>query len=132
MELTSLLTTFLPALLSPIMDVVKMGFSKLFGYSLGEPKTFDEFVKLHQADTERLKSLAALDNPSGQVSRWVADLRGSFRYIAIGLILIFTLSYYVFVSVPNKEILTYLGSLSQSCIFFIIGDRVYLGLKHQK
>jgi hypothetical protein len=80
-----------------------------------------------------LKTLADLDRPAGQISKWVADLRASFRYIFVGLIIIVTLAYallYKQIGVP--EVWAVLYQLSGSATFFILGDRVYLGLKLQK
>src|SRR3970040_2456419 len=45
----------------------------------------DDQIKLENANIERLKAMALLDNPNGTPSQWVVDLRGSFRYIAAAL-----------------------------------------------
>ena len=45
------------------------------------PASIDEQIKLDQSDIERLKALAALDNPGGTPSQWVIDIRASSRYI---------------------------------------------------
>lgn len=45
------------------------------------PASIDEQIKLEQSDIERLKALAALDNPGGTPSQWVIDIRASARYI---------------------------------------------------
>lgn len=46
-----------------------------------KPATIEEQIKLDQSDIERLKALAALDNPGGTPSQWVIDVRASARYI---------------------------------------------------
>ena len=45
------------------------------------PASIDEQIKLDQSEIERLKALAALDNPGGTPSQWVIDIRASSRYI---------------------------------------------------
>jgi hypothetical protein len=115
------------------MDGVKMIFSKITGVSMGEPKSFVERKELYGMETERLKTLGAMDNPTGPISKWVADLRASFRYVFVGLIVLVTLAYALFykqIGVP--EVWAVLYQLSGSATFFILGDRVYLGLKMQK
>lgn len=46
-----------------------------------KPATIEEQIKLDQSDIERLKALAALDNPGGTPSQWVIDIRASARYV---------------------------------------------------
>jgi hypothetical protein len=133
MGIETILATVLPGLLPAVLDGAKMLFSKITGISMGEPKTFTERKELYTAETDRLKTIAELDKPSGQISNWVADLRASFRYVFVGLIIIVTLAYgltYRWIGVP--EVWGVLSQLSGSATFFILGDRVYLGLKLQK
>lgn len=133
MGIATILATVLPGLLPVVLDGAKMIFSKITGISMGEPKSFMERMQFYNAETERLKTIAELDRPGQNISRWVADLRGSFRYIFVGLIIIVTLAYgilYQWIGVP--EVWGVLSQLAGSATFFIIGDRVYLGLKMQK
>jgi len=88
-----LLTTLLPALLPAIIDLFKGGFSKLIGVPTGEPVTFNERLEEKKLDIQKLKALAALDKPNGNISQWVADLRASFRYIAVGVIVLAAIIY---------------------------------------
>ena len=133
MGLETILATVLPGLIPAVLDGVKMVFSKITGVSMGEPKSFAERKELYGAETERLKTLADLDRPSGNISNWVADLRASFRYVFVGLIIIVTLAYaLLYKSVGVPEVWGVLSQLSGSATFFILGDRVYLGLKMQK
>jgi len=133
MGLETILATVLPGLIPAAMDGIKMIISKITGISMGEPKTFSERKELFAAETDRLKALSELDRPAGQISRWVADLRASFRYVFVGLIIVVTLVYgvlYKYIGVP--EVWGVLSQLSGSATFFILGDRVYLSLKLQK
>jgi len=133
MGIETLLATILPLFGPVIMDGFKMVFSKLTGISMGEPRSFSERLEFYRAETDRLKSIADLDRPSGDISRWVADLRASFRYVCVGLIILVTLAYLIVFGAPEKDMAAaYLMQLSGSSIFFIIGDRIYLGLKFQK
>lgn len=45
------------------------------------PTSIAEQIQLDQSEIERLKALAALDNPGGTPSQWVIDIRASSRYI---------------------------------------------------
>lgn len=80
-----------------------------------------------QAQVGRLQALAALDAPVGNISRCVADLRASFRYIAVSGILLAT-GVAVFVGVEPAA-LAVLLDLSGASMSFIIGERMYLGLR---
>lgn len=79
----SILTTALVSALAPAaVDAIKTLFGgiarKVGGLSV------DDEIKLLNANVEKLKALAGLDNPVGTPSQWVVDLRASFRYIAAG------------------------------------------------
>jgi hypothetical protein len=133
MALGTILATVLPGLIPAALDGLKMIFSKITGVSMGEPKSFAERKELYAAETDRLKTLADLDRPSGNISNWVADLRASFRYVFVGLIIVVTLAYaLLYKSIGVPEVWGVLSQLSGSATFFILGDRVYLGLKMQK
>lgn len=128
-----ILTTLLPALLPVVIDMVKVGWSKIIGIPTGEPMNFNERLEEKRLDIEKLKALATLDKPSGNISQWVADLRASFRYIAVGVIVLAAITYnFLPEGYQNPIGLNYLNQLGASATFFIIGDRVYLGLKHLK
>lgn len=46
-----------------------------------QPASVDEQIKLMQAENERSKAVAQLDQPGGTPSQWAIDLRASSRYI---------------------------------------------------
>src|SRR5262245_56522023 len=77
----------LPALIPVVSDGVRAVIGRFSGGAGARPQNVEQTIKLQNADTDRLKALAELDKPSGEISRWVADLRASFRYIAAGFII---------------------------------------------
>jgi hypothetical protein len=135
----NLIAILLPALMPGLLDGVKGLFQRLFGGT--KPVTVAEQVTLMAAENERLKALSELDRPYGEVSRWVADLRASFRYLASALILVSTfvtvlLFFYVSVihsgsqSIPVLAgVVDFLLQLSASVFSFLFGDRIYTNLK---
>jgi len=131
--MTALLTLVLPALLPAIIDLVKSAFSRVLGIPTGQPQNFNERLEDKKLDIEKLRALADLDRPQGNVSRWVSDFRASFRYIAVGIIVVAAIVYnFLPEGYQNPTSLNYLNELAASATFFIIGDRVYLGLKQLK
>lgn len=121
-----MLELLLPALMPAIGDGVKSLIHKFTG-SDASPKTVDEAIKLRDADIRRLETLARLDAPGGNMSRWVQDLRGSSRYllafaiIGYGIVVQFTDAPPAVVA--NAQLL--MGSVFS----FMFGDRMYLHLK---
>lgn len=74
--LSTLLSSFLPVGVEGIRQLIV---SKAGGV---KPTTVEEQIKLDNNEIERIKAVAALDNPGGTPSQWVVDLRASSRYIA--------------------------------------------------
>jgi len=133
MGLETILATVLPAFIPGLADGFKMIFSRITGISMGDPKTFAERAQLEQMGIDKLKALAELDRPYGTISLWVANLRASFRYLAVGFIIIAAVIYcFIPTAQQNPVALNFLSQLSGSATFFIIGDRVYLGIKGTK
>jgi len=133
MGLETILATVLPAFIPAVADGLKMIFSRITGISMGEPKNFAERLELEKVNVEKMKALAELDKPYGTISLWVSNLRAAFRYLAVGIIIIATLIYcFLPTQYQNPAVLSFLAQLSGSATFFIIGDRVYLGLKGTK
>ncbi len=132
----TILTTIGSALMPVLADGLRAIFAKLTGIGGAEPKNIDEAIKLMQAQTERLRALAELDNPYGEVSKWVANLRGAFRYILGALILMFSAIYVIIVPLiaPQAykvDIANYLLALTSIVFGFFFGDRVYLHLRNK-
>lgn len=135
----ALLTLVLPALLPALADGFKGLFGKFFGSA--EPVNVDDKIKLMGAEVSKLQALAALDAPAANVSPWVSNLRASFRYIAAGLIISFTmlfvLLYFWFCYTDPKNpalalvmsVLEILLQMAGSVFSFMFGDRLYFNLK---
>ena len=124
-----LLSLILPALLPAVVDGLKGLFTRMTGGAGARPASVDEAIKLMSAETEKLKVLAELDKPSGEISRWVADLRAAFRYLAAAIIIVTSMG--VTVLMPQNPLAPYLLEMSGSVFAFLFGDRVYLHLKKQ-
>ena len=86
-----------------------------------------------RAETERLKAVAELDRPAGEISRWVADLRASFRYALAGLIIAAAtgIGVYVAATEPGLRKVVFLAftEMAGSAFSFVFGDRMYRHLK---
>jgi hypothetical protein len=134
-----LLALLLPALLPAGVDIFKGLFGAVSRLITGEtgakPQNVEEAVKLMEADTARLKALADLDKPAATVSKWVSDLRASFRYIAAGLIILSgVLVVVIDVAVPGQiDAVAYdtMTQLMGSVFAFLFGDRLNLSLRRK-
>ena len=128
--MTALLSLLLPALVPVASDAIKGIIAKFTGGAGAAPQNVNEEILLMNAKTENLKALAELDKPAGEISRWVADLRASFRYVAAGLVIIAAIStLYIPVDVELADIV---WQAAQSVWSFIFGDRMYSYLKRGK
>lgn len=122
-----LLTLLLPALLPAVTDGVRGLIARISGGAGAQAQNVGEQIQLWQAQTERLRALAELDKPTGDVSHWVSNLRGAFRYLAIAAIwatttaAIFTHQDAAFVAV--------LLDMTGATMSFVIGERMYLAVK---
>ena len=125
------LALILPALVPVFSDGVRSLIAKLTGIGGAEPKTVDESIRLTDSQTKRLQALSSLDNPGGEVSKWVANFRAMHRYVLADMILVAT---FIYIFLPTKDltIANFLLNLSASVFGFFFGDRVYLHLKERK
>ena len=117
-----------PALLPALTDGVRGIFAKFTKGAGGNPVNVNERIQLMQAETARLQALAEIDKPAGEPSIWVTNLRSSFRYIAIIIIWLATVSAVFTPTVPEAITLIMLD-LSGACMSFVIGERMYLTLR---
>ena len=123
-----ILGLILPALVPAFTDGVRGIFAKFTGGAGGTPQNMQERIQLIQAETEKLKALAALDTPSGEPSKWIVDLRASYRYVIITTILIATI-FVVYSPGIQLGIVSVFLDMTGACMSFIIGERIYLSIK---
>lgn len=116
---TAIFSALAPAAVEAIKGLVN-GISRKFGAI-----SVDDEIKLKNADLERLKVVATLDDPHGIPSQWVVDLRGSFRYIACGLFVVGGLSMPFLV--PTFAAIGLEAAVAASS--FIFGERMILSLR---
>ena len=115
-------TALLSALPPAAVEAIKGAFGAISRKWVG--LSVDDQLKLSNADLERLKVVATLDQPGGTPSQWVVDLRGSFRYIACAVFVIGGLSMPFFA--PSSAQLGIEAAISASS--FIFGERMVLSL----
>ncbi len=120
-------TLVLPALVPALADGLRGLFARFTQGKGAQPQNIAEQIQLMAAQTDRVKALAEIDALSPNASPWVADLRGAFRYVAVGGILLSTLIATLTHADPAS--LAVLLDLSGASMAFIIGERMYLGLK---
>jgi hypothetical protein len=124
----NLLSIILPSIVPALTDGFRGLFAKWTGGAGGQPQNIQERIQLMQADTERLKALAQIDTPSGEPSLWVVNIRGIFRYAAITIIWLATIAA-IFTPTIDQSIKLILLDMSGACMSFVIGERMYLGLR---
>jgi len=120
-------TLILPAIVPAIADGLRGLFARFTQGKGAQPQSVAESIQLMQAQTDRVKALAEVDALSPNAAPWVANLRGAFRYVAVGGILLVTLA--AVLANVNQEAVLVLLDLSGASMSFIIGERMYLGLK---
>lgn len=128
------LSMVLPALLPAAADGIKGLFRKFTGGDPAEPQNTEERISLIAAETERLKAMAELDRPAGEISRWVADLRASFRYVLAGVIILGAVGIGIYVAAVadgemRKIVFLAFIEMAGSAFSFVFGDRMYRHLK---
>jgi hypothetical protein len=127
--MTSLLSLILPALVPAVADGARGLIAKFTGGAGGQPQNIKERIELMKAESEKLQALAALDTPTGEPSKWIINLRASFRYIIISSIMIFT-GIIVFNSdVVGTTVVAIFLDMTGACMSFVIGERMYLAIK---
>jgi hypothetical protein len=123
-----LLTLILPALVPALTDGFRGLMAKVTGSAGAAPQNVSEAIALMTAQTDRVKALASVDALAANAAPWVANLRGSFRYVAVGAI---ELAAIVAIFTPGMDgdALATILDLAGASMSFIIGERMYLGLK---
>lgn len=126
-----LLALLIPSLVPMFADGVRGVIAKLTGSAGANPQNVDEAIKLMNAETAKMQALAVLDSPSANVSKWVADLRASTRYIIAILVVINALLVVYVPGIPETyvELST---TLAGSVWSFLFGERMYIKLSRGK
>lgn len=119
----SILTTLIPALLPALGDGLRGVFARITGGRGALPQNVDESIKLLTAETERLKVLAQLDAPTGEIHKWAATARALQRP-AIATLILFIYAAALKVGATETVVLT-LGDLVGMVTFYLFGDRTY-------
>lgn len=118
--------TILASVVAPAaIDLFKNLFGSLTRKYAG--LSVDDQLKLDNANIDRLKALAELDNPHGTPSQWVVDLRAAFRYVAAGFAIVIGAVLMLRSSTGELQALNF--ELIGMPFGFIFGERLYMGLK---
>jgi hypothetical protein len=128
--LPTLVTTFMPSL----ADGVRGLFNWFTRGAGAQPANVEERVKLMKAENERLEALAKLDQPVGNISPWVADLRAAFRYVGAGLVILplpVMLGWAFYDPSPERVNLLkdYAGDFAGPVWGFMFGDRLRIHIR---
>jgi len=127
--MTSLLSLILPALVPAVADGARGLIAKFTGGAGGQPQNIKERIELMKAESEKLQALAALDTPTGEPSKWIINLRASFRYIIISSIMIFTGIIVFNSNIVGTTVVAIFLDMTGACMSFVIGERMYLAIK---
>ena len=115
-----IIETIVGALVPVGAEAVKQLITKFTGGV--KPATIAEQIQLDQSEIDRLKALAALDNPGGTPSQWVIDLRASSRYIgALGVIAVGISSVFMTLDANIKQIALEAANIAFG---FLFGTRI--------
>jgi hypothetical protein len=125
----SLISLILPALVPAFSDGMRGIFARLTGGAGGTPQNVTERIQLMEAEATKMQAMAALDNPTGNPSQWIVDLRACYRYVIISAILIFTGIVVFNPNIVGVSVVSIFLDMSGACMSFIIGERCYLNIK---
>lgn len=120
-----ILETIIGALVPVGVDGIKQLITRFAGGV--KPTTIAEQIQLDQSEINRIEALAKLDNPYGQPSQWVVDLRASSRYIGALVVIIVGLST---LYLPVDPFVQRIGLEAANIAFgFLFGSRIMANLK---
>ena len=119
----------LETIIGALVPVGVEGIKSLIGKFSGgvKPATIDDQIKLDQNEIQKLQAIAQLDNPYGQPSQWVIDLRASSRYLgALFVILVGIGTLFL----PVQPEIQRIGIEAANIAFgFLFGTRIMANLK---
>jgi uncharacterized membrane protein len=119
----------LETIIGALVPVGVDGIKQLIGRFNGgvRPTTIAEQVQLDQSEISRMEAIAKLDNPYGQPSQWVVDLRASSRYIGALVVILVGLST---LYLPVDPFVQRIGLEAANIAFgFLFGSRIMANLK---
>ena len=111
------------------MPVGVEGIKQLIGRFNGgvRPTTIAEQIQLDLNEMQKLQGLAQLDNPYGQPSQWVIDLRASSRYLGALLVILVGIGT---LFLPVEPEIQRIGIEAANIAFgFLFGTRIMANLK---
>jgi len=129
------LLALLPAFVPVVSDGIRALINRVTGNAGAAPANVEEAIKLMAAETERLRVVAELDKPTGEISRWVSDLRAAFRYLAAGIIIIggvlgtLTIVFFDVSPEVREFVWAYNEGMVMPVFSFLFGQRMWLSLK---
>jgi hypothetical protein len=127
----ALLSLIIPALIPTFADAVRGIVNKFTNGAGAKPANVEESIKLMDAETRKMQALAALDAPAANISKWVANLRASCRYV-IAIIVVVAAVASVYVPGNNLEETDLLVNLAGSVWSFLFGERMHIGISRGK
>ena len=119
----------LETILGALVPVGIDGIKSLIGMFTGgvKPLNVDDQIKLDQNEIAKLEAIAKLDNPYGQPSQWVIDLRASSRYLGALFVIVVGIGT-LFLSVTPE--IQRIGVEAANIAFgFLFGTRIMANLK---
>jgi hypothetical protein len=129
--MTALLALIIPSLVPMFTDTVRGIVNKFTGGAGAQPANVTEAIAMMKAENERLQAVAALDTPNPNISKWVADLRASTRYI-IAILVVLNAIASIYVPGVEEEAQLLALTLAGSVWSFLFGERMYLAMKGAK
>jgi hypothetical protein len=116
-----------PALVPAITDGARAIIGKFTGSAGAQPQNVQEAIQLMEAQTKRVQALAELDKLPDGAASWVINLRGAFRYVVTGGVVLAAVAGTY--GTLNPVFLGLLYDLAGASMSFIIGERMYLNIR---
>lgn len=119
----------LETIIAALVPVGIDGIKSLIGMFTGgvKPINVDDQIKLDQNEIAKLEAIAKLDNPYGQPSQWVINLRASSRYLGALFVIVVGIGSLFLPVAPEIQ---RIGIEAANIAFgFLFGTRIMANLK---
>ena len=116
-----ILATASAALLPVATDGVRAIINRVTGGAGANPANVAERIELQNADTERLRALAALEQ-TGDTYRWVNAVKALQRPLAVSVVLACYASARFLLDEMPEDLISYAGAVT----FYLFGERTNL------